>query len=69
MMDTPKPWYLSRTIWASIVVVASAGAGILGFPLVDGETALLTDAILQTVTAIAGLAAIIGRIGARNLIR
>ncbi|MEO3387835.1 hypothetical protein [Mesorhizobium sp. CAU 1741] len=68
-MEAAKPWYLSRTIWASIIVVASAGAGILGFPLDDAETASLTDAVLQSVTAIAGVVAIAGRVAARNLIR
>ena len=67
-MDAPKPWYFSRTIWASLVVVASLGAGMIGIPLEDGESAALTDSILQAVAAVAGVAAVIGRIAARTRI-
>lgn len=64
MLDQDKPWYLSRTIWASIVTVVAAGAGLAGLPLANVDNAMLTDAILQGVTAISGIVAIIGRIGA-----
>jgi hypothetical protein len=66
-MTTAKPWYLSRTIWASIVAILSSGAGLLGVPL-GTDDAALTDALLQAVTAGAGLVAIWGRLGARDRI-
>ena len=31
MTDT-KPWYLSRTVWASAISVALSMAGIFGLP-------------------------------------
>lgn len=63
-MPVTKPWYLSRTIWASIVTIVAAAAGLLGLPdEVDQGT--LTDGILQVVTAISGLAAILGRLRAK----
>jgi hypothetical protein len=65
MFDEAKPWYFSRTIWASVVVVASVGAGLLGLPIEDTDSSDLTEAALQAVTAIAALVAIIGRIAAR----
>ena len=34
-MTTNKPWYLSRTIWASIVTILTGAAGLTGLPL-DG---------------------------------
>ncbi|SFI61213.1 hypothetical protein [Aerobium aerolatum] len=67
-MDMTKQWYQSRTIWASLLVVVSLGAAALGFPLVEGETDALAEAILQTIAAGAGVAAIIGRICARSRI-
>jgi len=67
-MTTAKPWYLSRTIWASIVAVLSGGAGFLGLPLGGVDDAELTEAVLQAVTAVAGLVAIFGRLGARDRI-
>ena len=62
-MDMTKQWYQSRTIWASLLVVVS-----LGFPLVEGETDALAEAILQMIAAGAGVAAIVGRIFARSRI-
>jgi hypothetical protein len=37
-MGDAKPWYLSRTIWASLVTVALSAAGLLGISVgeVDG---------------------------------
>lgn len=64
-METVKPWYLSRTIWASAVVVAATLAGLLGFAIEDADIDLLADALLQAVSALAALIAIFGRIVAR----
>lgn len=67
-MTTAKPWYLSRTIWASIVAILSAAAGFVGVPLAGVENAELTDALLQAATAVAGLVAILGRVRAKDRI-
>jgi hypothetical protein len=67
-MTTAKPWYLSRTIWASIVAILSAAAGFVGVPLAGVENPELTDALLQAATAVAGLVAILGRVGAKDRI-
>lgn len=61
-MESVKPWYLSRTIWASAVVVAATLAGLFGFVVEDADIDLLADALLQTVSALAALIAIFGRI-------
>jgi hypothetical protein len=68
-MTTAKPWYLSRTIWASIVTVLSGGAGLVGVPTGIIDDGALTDTILQPVTAISGLIAIFGRLAARDAIK
>jgi hypothetical protein len=68
-MTTAKPWYLSRTIWASIVTVLSGGAGLVGVPTGIIDDGALTDTILQLVTAISGLIAIFGRLAARDAIK
>jgi len=67
-MDVSKPWYLSRTIWASAIAVAATLASALGFPLDAADTAALPDAILQAVATVAGVVAIVSRISARNRI-
>jgi hypothetical protein len=67
-MTTAKPWYLSRTIWASCVTVLIGAAGLAGLPIdgIDGSS--LTDTLLQGVTALSGLVAIVGRLWAKQRI-
>lgn len=67
-MENSKPWYLSRTIWASLVAVAAAGGGLFGLPIDGGDTAALTDAALQIVAAVGAVAAIVGRVSAKHRI-
>lgn len=67
-MNETKPWYVSRTIWASIVVVGATLSGALGFPVADGEAQELLDLVVQGVAAAAGIAAIAGRMLARSRI-
>lgn len=67
-MTTAKPWYLSRTIWASVVTVLTGGAGLVGVPTGVIDDGALTDTILQLVTAISGVVAIFGRLAARDTI-
>ena len=67
-MMQSKPWYLSRTIWASLVTIATAAAGILGYPVdaIDGPA--ISDSLLQAITAVSGLVAIFGRVLASSRI-
>lgn len=67
-MDPVKPWYRSRTIWASLVTVAAALAALAGFPLGEADQAMLTETILQTVAAVGGLVALVGRLVAKSRI-
>ena len=67
-MNDQKPWYLSRTIWASIVSVGSAVAAVIGLPVAGLDGAALTDTLLQAITAISGLLAIFGRMRATTRI-
>ncbi|MEQ1942281.1 hypothetical protein ABMA32_07640 [Mesorhizobium sp. VNQ89] len=67
-MTDSKPWYLSRTIWASVVTVVLAIAGIVGLPVSGIDNTALTETLLQAITAISGLVAIFGRLGAQSKI-
>ena len=67
-MTDSKPWYLSRTIWASLITIVTAAAGILGVPVAGIDNQALTETLLQAVTAISGLVAIFGRLGANSRI-
>jgi hypothetical protein len=68
-MDIEKPWYTSRTIWASIITVASAGAAAFGVPVDAVDGAVLSETVLQAVAAISGLVAIFGRLAATTRIK
>lgn len=67
-MNDSKPWYLSKTIWASIVTIATALGALSGLPSGAIDNAALTDTIVQAVTAISGLVAIFGRVFAARRI-
>ena len=67
-MTDSKPWYLSRTIWASLITIVTAAAGIVGVPVAGIDNAALTDTLLQAITAVSGLVAIFGRLGANSKI-
>lgn len=63
MSDT-KPWYFSRTIWASLVTVVAGVGGLIGLPVEDLDNQAVVETILQAVTALSGLVAIFGRLKA-----
>lgn len=63
-MEGSKAWYFSRTVWASIVTVAAAIAGMAGTSIGVSDQALMTETVLQLVTAGAGMIAIVGRLRA-----
>lgn len=67
-MTDSKPWYLSKTIWASLVAIGSAVAGMAGLPVAGLDNSALAETILQATTALSGLAAIVGRLSARSVI-
>ncbi|MCV0396199.1 MAG: hypothetical protein K5872_04510 [Rhizobiaceae bacterium] len=68
-MDETKPWYLSRTIWASLVTIAAAAAGMAGIGVSGEDQTAIANALLEIVTAAAGLIAIFGRLAAKSRIR
>ena len=67
-MNDEKPWYLSRTIWGSLVAVAAAIGGMAGIPLDGAAQGEIADAMVQIVGAAGALVAIYGRIAATDVI-
>ncbi|CAN7347970.1 hypothetical protein ACWF50_00920 [Brucella pseudogrignonensis] len=67
-MIEDKPWYLSRTVWAGLVALFLSLAGAFGLVSETVDQGPLTDILLQLATAIAGLIAVFGRIGATSRI-
>ncbi len=67
-MDEQKPWYLSKTIWASIVTIFLSCSGFFNSSLEHIDQAALTDTIIQFMTALSGIVALFGRVSATSLI-
>lgn len=67
-MNDTKPWYMSRTIWATLVSVAASVGALLGVDADEAIQETLTDVLLQVVATGAGITAIFGRLSAREII-
>ena len=65
MMDV-KPWYLSKTIWASLVAVAAALLSAIGIDVTEPMQAQIVELVLQTITVSASLLAVFGRLVATS---
>ena len=68
-MDAIKPWYLSRTIWASIVTIVLSVAGVFGFSTGGIDSSSLTDTLLQAISGVAGIAAVVARLFATHQLK
>jgi hypothetical protein len=68
-MEAIKPWYLSRTIWASIVTIAMSVAGVFGFSTSGIDGSSLTDTLLQAISGVAGIAAVVARLLATHQLK
>ena len=67
-MIEEKPWYLSRTIWGSLIAVAAALGSILGISLDQAIQTELVDIVVQLAGAAGALVAIYGRLAATEII-
>ena len=67
-MIDEKPWYLSRTIWGSLIAVAAALGSILGISLDQTIQAELADIVVRMAGAAGALVAIYGRLAATEII-
>ncbi|MCB1386565.1 MAG: hypothetical protein KDJ80_11585 [Nitratireductor sp.] len=67
-MVDEKPWYLSKTIWGSLVAIAAALASALGVSLDAASQAEITEVIVQLAGAAGALIAIYGRLSATDII-
>lgn len=67
-MNSVKPWYLSKTILASIITIVMSLGGLFGLPTSLVDNAALADTIMQAITALMGLVAIVGRLSASKKI-
>ena len=67
-MEDVKPWWQSKTIWASIIAVAAVIAGYFRYDIASADQAVLVDSITTVVGAIAGVFAVYTRVTATSKI-
>jgi hypothetical protein len=67
-MTSMKSWYLSKTIWAAIITIATSFAGLMGIPAGLLDNSALAEAVVQGITALMGVVAILGRMNASQKI-
>jgi hypothetical protein len=68
MMTNEKPWYLSKTIWASVATVVLSCSSFFNVSLDQDIQVHLADTIMQFLTALSGIIAFFGRLSATTLI-
>ncbi len=67
-MFNAKPWYFSKTIWASLVAISAGIASPFGVDIDQVLQTSISENILQLISAGSSIFAIFGRISARMTI-
>lgn len=57
-----KKWYLSKTLWGSVVTIIASVAGFFGVMLTPDVQNEVTMLAVTLVTAIAGFISLVGRV-------
>lgn len=67
-MESQIPWYLSKTIWASLVILITSLLGPFGINIGGDTQNEIVDNIMALVIVISALVAIYGRVSATKII-
>lgn len=67
-MVDEKPWFMSKTIWSSLIAVAAALIASLGITIDGGTQNAIADSAVQLVAALSSIFAIYGRLSATEII-
>ena len=67
-MIEEKKWYMSKTIWGSLLAVAAALGATAGVTIDTAEQVELSEAIVSFFGAVGALIAIYGRLTATQII-
>ncbi len=68
-MEQTKDWYKSKTVWAGIVTAVVGVLAMFGVGAAEGEEAAIVEVIMQVVTVVGGILAIIGRLVAKSRLK
>lgn len=67
-MDSFKPWYASKTIWASIISLVAVSASAFGVDIDAELQTAFVETVLQVVAVAGSVMAVVGRVGATSMI-
>ena len=63
-----KPWYLSKTVWGSLVAILAALAGLFDIEFHPDDQRRAVDMLVQGIGAAGALLALLGRLRATHRI-
>jgi hypothetical protein len=59
-MEDVKPWYASKGIWGSIIVIAAMGLKVAGIEISPDDQATAVDMVVKGASSVADLVALGG---------
>lgn len=72
-MSGSKKWYLSKTLWGGIIILASTILSYFGYSVSETDAETFVDALLSSIETVANLVGIIlviyGRIKATKVMK
>ncbi len=67
-MNETKPWYQSKSVWGSIITIASMVAAVAGSPVNPADQQALVTLTTTAAGAVGGILALVGRLVAKDRI-
>lgn len=67
-MEDVKAWYQSKSVWGSIVTIASMVAAVAGMPIETGDQQNLATLMTTMAGTLGALVSLVGRLRARHRI-
>ena len=63
-----KPWYMSKTVWGSLVAIIASVLGLWDFDMSPADQDRLVEMIVQLIGTAGGFLALVGRFRATRLL-
>lgn len=65
-METSKKWYLSKSVWGSIIMIVALIAQNFGLEIDQADQSAIVDYIYEIIMACGALLALFGRLKAKD---
>ena len=67
-MNETKPWYQSKSVWGSIITIASMVAAVAGSPITPEDQQSLVTLTTTAAGSVGAILALVGRLVAKDRI-